>query len=132
MNTIDTEVVAQQVEEIGWLNAAKALLDRHRQEHGLDSPLVLVMSDHDETGDQWESSLITPSAKRSGYWQVSYFGAHGFTGDYQCPSKLIALRRAMNEGFKVLRPDLLKQLALTPAFLAGEGGQQKRRHHTEG
>lgn len=71
MNTIDTEVVAQQVEEIGWLNAVKALLDRHRQEHGIDSPLVLVMSDHDETGDQWEASLITPSAKRSGYWQVS-------------------------------------------------------------
>ncbi len=131
MNTVTDEVIAEHIEQIGWLNAAKFLLDRHREAHGRERPMVLVTSDHDETDDQWEAVVVTPSAKQSGYWQISYFGAHGFTGDSQCPSTLIALRRAMSDGFVAINPDLLKRVSQTPAFLAGQMSRSSERTHSD-
>lgn len=131
MNNVTDKVIAQQVEQIGWLNAVKLLLDSHREAHGRESPLVLVKRDHDETDDQWEAVIISPSAKQTGYWQVSYFGAHGFTGDCQCPSSLIALRRAMSDGFVAINPDLLKRVSKTPAFQAGDTSSQHERTHSD-
>lgn len=93
--------------------------------------LVLVQTGHDENADVWEAVAITPSAKQLGSWQVSYFGPHGFTGDCQCPSKLVALRRAMREGFALPCPGLLDRVVGTPRFLFGNGGNNlQRRTHT--
>ncbi len=132
MNRVCNKVIAQHIEHVGSLHAAAALLEFNRQNNGRGSALVLVQSSHDENTDDWEAVAITSSTKQIGFWQVSYFGASGFTGDCQCPSKLVALQRAMREGFTVLNSDVLKRMVLTPKFqMDGEVSNPHRHTHTE-
>lgn len=113
------------------LHAAVTLLNQHTRQNGRSLALVLVQTGHDEQAHGWEAVAITPSAKQVGHWQVSYFGPYGFTGDCQCPSKLMALQRAMREGFVSPCPTLLDRVMRQPRFHAGEGGDtSKRRAHT--
>lgn len=117
-------------EDVASLQAAAALLDQNKRQSGRTNALVLVQTCHDENAETWEAVAITPSAKQIGHWQVSYFGPHGFTGDCQCPSKLVALRRAMRDGFVSPCPGLLDRVIRKPGFHAGNGGHPKRRTHT--
>ncbi len=118
-------------EDAASLQAAAALLEQYRKQNGRINALVLVQTGHDEHADTWEAVAITPSAKQIGHWQVSYFGPHGFTGDCQCPSKLVAVRRAMREGFVSPCPGLLDRVIRKPRFHSGNGGHDPNwRAHT--
>lgn len=128
-HAVSNQAVSKHHANTDWLKAATKLLSLHRQENGRSSRLVLAKSNHDDQGDAWEAVFISPSAKQPGYWQVSFFCASGFAGDCQCPSLLIAVKRAMQEGFNTLKPDLLKEVALTPKFLVGCGATERR--HTQ-
>ena len=119
-------------EDVASLRAAAALLKQNKRQSGRTNALVLVQTGHDENAETWEAVAITPSAKQVGHWQVSYFGPHGFTGDCQCPSKRVALRRVMREGFVSPCPGQLDRVIRKPRFHEGLGGHHpKWRTHTK-
>lgn len=87
---------------------AKAIVLRHEREYGINTPIELARCKHARS-TIWQGVVITPSAKRSGGWQASFFDAYGFYGDSQHPSKVDAVEEVVLEGFVTLSHDRLEQ-----------------------
>jgi len=87
---------------------AKAIVLRHERDHGADTPIELVRCKHARS-TTWRGVVIVPSAKRTGWWQLSFFDACGFYGDSQHPSKVDAVKEAVLEGFVTVSRGRLEQ-----------------------
>jgi len=95
---------------------AKAVVHWHDRRHGADTPIeFLKMSQY---SGAWQAVIIVPSAKRVGWWQLSFFDDHGFYGDSQHPSKLDAVEEAMSEKYFILSHGQLERAMKNPLWHA--------------
>ena len=68
-------------------------------------------------GDQ--GVIITPSAKRQGAWQITYFDERGFSGDHSEPTEAKAMGDAYVEGYRVPDPIRGEEQMNSDAFIQG-------------
>jgi hypothetical protein len=94
---------------------AKAIVRWHDRHRGVDTPIELL-SQHNGA---WQAVIIVPSAKRMGWWQLSFFDAYGFYGDSQHPSKLDAVEEAMLDKYYILSHGRLDQAMRSRLWQSG-------------
>lgn len=97
---------------------AKAVVYWHDRRHGADTPIELLKKG--QYSGAWQAVIIVPSAKRAGWWQLSFFDDYGFYGDSQHPSKLDAVEEAMSESYYILSRGQLERAMKNPLWNAGD------------
>ncbi|MDX1252189.1 MAG: hypothetical protein IDH49_08100 [Gammaproteobacteria bacterium] len=96
---------------------AKAIVRWHDRHHGADTPIEMLRYGKDRR--TWQAVIIVPSAKRIGWWQLSFFDAYGFYGDSQHPSKLDAIEEAMLDKYYILSHGRLDQAMRSRLWQSG-------------
>ena len=67
----------------------------------------------------WYASVVHPSSRTKGRWQVSVFDDDGFCYDHSEKSYVDAIYSALQTGCVNVDMDLLERVGETPRFMAG-------------
>jgi hypothetical protein len=100
---------------------AKLAIEVHRAENGR-KPVEFIRQEPNSI----RGAIVTPSAKKNGWWQTTYYDQDGFSGDTQHKTEAEATKDALDSGFKDLKPGLLDRLVTTKRFQDGNASVEKR------
>jgi len=84
-------------------------------------PGGLILAQH---GERKRGALVTPSILSPGAWRVTYFDVDGFSGDSTYQTKQEAIRDCLRDGYRRPAPTLLRSLAATDRFHAGNAATE--------